>query len=471
MSAPAVVVTASSDSLLERRFKIAERSSTIRTEIVGGLVTFLTMSYIIFLNPSILHSVKDHNGLVLGFNQVATMTALVAGLLTIAMGLYANYPFAMASGLGLNAFVAFSLVGGPTHLTWPDAMGVIVMEGIFIMALVLAERRGVSIRQMVLDAIPEQLRFAIGIGIGLFITLIGLVNAGVVVKGEGTLVTLAPHYNTWPLVIFGAGLMITGAMVIRGWKAALLLGIVATTAFALIVNYAQNKTVFTDGSAVFPSTWSSPDFSLAGNFSFNFWSVLGVGSGFAIVLSVMLSDFFDTAGTFTALGAEAGLLDENGQLPDMKKALIVDSAGPIAGGGGSVSSNTGFIEAASGIAAGARTGLAALVVGVLFIACLGIAPVVGMVPAVATAPVLVVVGYYMMRLVKNIDWDNARIGIPALATIIIMPATYSITNGVGAGFIAYTLMSLLSGNARKVHPLMYVVSAVFGWYFYHGIVG
>jgi AGZA family xanthine/uracil permease-like MFS transporter len=404
MSAPAVVVTASSDSLLERRFKIAERSSTIRTEIVGGLVTFLTMSYIIFLNPSILHSVKDHNGLVLGFNQVATMTALVAGLLTIAMGLYANYPFAMASGLGLNAFVAFSLVGGPTHLTWPDAMGVIVMEGIFIMALVLAERRGVSIRQMVLDAIPEQLRFAIGIGIGLFITLIGLVNAGVVVKGEGTLVTLAPHYNTWPLVIFGAGLMITGAMVIRGWKAALLLGIVATTAFALIVNYAQNKTVFTDGSAVFPSTWSSPDFSLAG-------------------------------------------------------------------GGGSVSSNTGFIEAASGIAAGARTGLAALVVGVLFIACLGIAPVVGMVPAVATAPVLVVVGYYMMRLVKNIDWDNARIGIPALATIIIMPATYSITNGVGAGFIAYTLMSLLSGNARKVHPLMYVVSAVFGWYFYHGVVG
>lgn len=466
MATTTVAASAPRDSFLERHFRIDERGSTLRIEVVGGLVTFLTMSYIIFVNPSILAGLKDHAGYALGFNQVATVTALVAGVMTIAMGLYANYPFAQAAGLGLNAFVAFTLVGGAVHLSWPDAMGVIVMEGLLITALVLT-----NVRQMVLEAIPEQLRYAIGIGIGLFITLIGLVNAGVVIKGEGTLVTLAPHYNTWPLLIFGAGLMMTGAMVIRGWKPALLAGIILTTVFATAVNYAEGKTVFTDGSALFPKSWPAPDFSLVGNFSFHFWSVLGVGSALAIVLSVMLSDFFDTAGTFTALGAEAGLTDENGNLPDMRKALVVDSLSAAAGGAASASSNTGFIEAASGIAAGARTGFASLVTGVLFLACLAIAPVVGMVPAVATAPVLVIVGYYMMRLVRNIDWDDARIGIPALATIIVMPATYSITNGVGAGFIAYTVMSVLSGNARKVHPLMYIVAGVFGWYFWHGVIG
>ena len=452
--------------MLDGLFHIRERGSTVRTEIIAGLATFLTMSYILFVNPSILAGLKDHTGYALGFNQVLTMTALVAGVMTLAMGLYANYPFALASGLGLNAFVAFTLVGGATKLSWPDAMGIIVMEGLVITVLVLTR-----FRQAVLDAIPMALKNSIGIGIGLFITLIGLVNAGVVVKGNGTLVTLAPHYNTWPLLIFAVGLVVTGALVHRGFKGALLFGIIFSTVFATIVNKTNDMKVFTDGSARIPHSWPAPDFSLAGNFSFNFWSVLGVGTATAIVLSVLLSDFFDTAGTVTGIAADADMLDEEGRLPGMNRVLLVDSLGAAAGGAGSISSNTTFIESAAGVSAGGRTGLTSVVVGLLFLASLVISPVAGMVPAVATAPILVIVGYYMMRLVKKIDWDDASIGIPALLTIIIMPATYSITNGVGAGFISYVVISMLTGNARRVHPLLYAVAAVFGWYFYRGVVG
>jgi adenine/guanine/hypoxanthine permease len=437
----------SQESRLERWFHISRRGSNVRTEIIAGGATFLTMCYILFVNPSIIAGLKDHTGYALGFNQVLTMTALVAGVMTLAMGLIANYPFAIASGLGLNAFVAFTLVGGSAKLTWPDAMGVIVVEGLVITALVITR-----VRQVVIDAIPLDLKKAIGIGIGLFILFIGLVNAGLVVKGTGTLVSITPRYNTWPLVIFAVGLAVTAAMVARRWKGALLIGIIFTTAFATIVNEAKGQKVFTDGSAKIPHSWPAPDFSLAGNFSVvHFWSILGVGTALAIVLSVMLSDFFDTAGTTVGIAAEAGLLDKEGRLPGMTGVLLVDSVAAAAGGAGSVSSNTTLIESAAGVSAGGRTGLTSVVVGSLFLVSILLAPLAGMVPAVATAPVLVLVGYFMIRLVKEIDWDNVPLGIACLLTMAIMPFTYSITNGVGAGFIAYVVISVLAGQTRQVH--------------------
>jgi len=451
---------------LDRYFHISERGSTVRTELIAGLATFLTMSYILFVNPSIIAGLKDHTGHALAFQQVLTVTALVAGIMTLLMGLYANYPFAMAAGLGLNAFVAFTLVLA-SKLTWPQAMGVIVTEGLLITVLVLT-----GFREAVLNAIPLDLKRSIGIGIGLFIALIGFVNAGVVIPGPpGVPVTIVHNFQSWPLVIFAIGFVVTAALVARKMRGALLLGIVFTTALATIVNEVKHLKVFTDGSAVIPHQWPAPSFSLLGKFTFNFWSALGTGTAIAIVLSVMLSDFFDTMGTVIGIAGEAGLLDEEGKLPGIQKVLLVDSLAAAAGGAASASSNTTYIESAAGVSEGGRTGLTSVVVGVLFLASLLIAPLAGIVPKVGTAPVLIIVGYFMMTMVKDINWPDPGIGIPALLTIVVMPYTYSITNGVGAGFIAYTVIAILRGRAREVHWLMYLVSAIFGWYFFHGVVG
>jgi AGZA family xanthine/uracil permease-like MFS transporter len=449
---------------LDRFFHISERGSTVRTEVIAGLATFLTMSYIIFLNPAILGGVADHEGTTLTFVQVASVTALVAGLLTLAMGLYGKYPFALAAGLGLNAFVAFTLVKGH-GLSWPDAMGVVVLEGLVITLLVLTR-----FREAVLNAIPMDLKRSIGIGIGLFIAFIGLVNSGVVVTGAGTPVTMVSRFNTWPLLIFAIGLVVTSALVARKMRGALLIGIVFTTVLATIVNEAKHLKVFTDGSAKIPHTWPGPSFHLVGHFSFHFWSALGTGSAIAIVLAVMLSDFFDTMGTVIGIAGEAKLLDDKGRLPGINRVLIVDSLAAVAGGAASASSNTTYIESAAGVSEGGRTGLTSVVVGLLFLLCIFIAPLVGIVPGVATAPVLVIVGYFMMTMVKDINWSDASIGIPALLTIGMMPFTYSITNGVGAGFISYVVIKILQGKWKDVSWLMFVVAAIFGWYFYHGIV-
>ena len=451
---------------LDRYFHISERGSTVRIEIIAGLATFLTMSYILFVNPSIIAGLKDHTGAALQFGQVLTVTALVAGCMTLLMGLYANYPFALAAGLGLNAFVAFTLVVA-SKLTWPQAMGVIVVEGLVITVLVLT-----GFREAVLNAIPMDLKRSIGIGIGLFIALIGLVNAGVVIPGPpGVPVTIVHNFQSWPLLIFAIGFMVTAALVARRMRGALLLGIIFTTALATIVNEAKHLKVITDGSAAIPHSWPGPSFHLLGRFSFDFWSALGTGTAIAVVLSVMLSDFFDTMGTVIGIAGEAGLLDREGKLPGIQKVLVVDSLAAAAGGAASASSNTTYIESAAGVSEGGRTGLTSVVVGVLFLASLLISPLAGMVPKVATAPVLVIVGFFMMTLVKDISWNDPSIGIPALLTIVVMPFTYSITNGVGAGFASYVVIQMLRGKWKDVHPLMYVVAAVFGWYFFHGVVG
>ncbi len=452
---------------LDRYFKISERGSSVRTEIIAGLATWLTMAYILFVNPQILGfvGITDLEPLGLPFKQVLTVTALAAGVMTIAMGVFANYPFALAAGLGLNAFVAFSLVVGH-GLSYPQAMGVIVVEGLAITVLVVT-----GFRQAVLNAIPMDLKRAIGIGIGLFIALIGLVNSGIVVRGEGTVVALNSDLSTWPILVFAFGLVLTSALVARRMKGALLIGIIATTVLATIINEAKDLTIWSNGIAAWPSSIvEAPDFGLVGDFSFDFFSALGFWTAIAIVISVMLSDFFDTMGTVIGIAGEAKLLDDRGRLPGMNRVLLVDSLAAVAGGATSSSSNTTYIESAAGVSEGGRTGLTSVVVGVLFLLALFLSPIAGVVPPEATGPVLVIVGYFMMTIVRDINWSDPGIGIPALLTMGLMPFTFSITNGVGAGFLSYAIIAVLRGRWREVHPLMYVVAAIFAWYFIHGTV-
>ncbi|MDH4113587.1 MAG: NCS2 family permease, partial [Actinomycetota bacterium] len=429
--------------------------------------TWLTMAYILFLNPAILGSVADPTGASLPFPAVLTVTALVAGVMTIAMGVYANVPFALAAGLGLNGFVAFTLVA-QLGLTWPQAMGVIVVEGLIIAVLVLT-----GFRSAVMEAIPTDLKRAIGIGIGLFLMIIGLVNAGIVVNSDATLITLTDDFRSLPMLVFVFGFALASIFVVRKVRGGLLISILASTVLAIAINEVWGDGLIwgDTGIATIPSdVVSTPDFSLVGDFSFSFFSALGFVSALVPVFAVMLSDFFDTMGTAVGLGEEAGLLDEEGKLPAMNRVLFVDSVAAAAGGAASSSSNTTFIESAAGIGEGGRTGLTAVTVGGLFLLCLFISPLAGVVPPEATAPVLVIVGYFMMQSVGEIDWRDPSIGIPALLTIGLMPFTYSITNGIGAGFIAYTAIRVMQGRWRDVHPLMYVVTAGFLFYFIRGVL-
>jgi AGZA family xanthine/uracil permease-like MFS transporter len=451
---------------LDRFFKISERGSSVRTEVVAGAATWLTMAYILFLNPAILGAVADPTGTRLPFDQVLTVTALVAGIATIAMGVYANYPFAIAAGLGLNAFVTYTLVAG-LGLSWPEAMGVIVVEGLVITVLVLT-----GFREAVLNAIPMDLKRSIGIGIGLFLVLIGLADAGIVVAGPNPpVVALTTDLANLRMLVFVIGLALAAILTVRRVKGGLLISIIVTTAVAVLINEVWgDSAMFAFGKATIPSSvFAAPDFSLVGNFSFGFFGTLGFISALVPVFAVMLSDFFDTMGTAVALGDEAGLLDEEGRLPDMKRVLVVDSLAAAAGGAASASSNTTYIESAAGIGEGGRTGLTSVVVGLLFLLCLFISPLANVIPFEATAPVLIIVGYFMMRSVTEIDWRDPSIGIPALLTITLMPFTYSITNGVGAGFVTYTAIKVMQGKGREVHPLLYLVSAGFVFYFVRGV--
>jgi AGZA family xanthine/uracil permease-like MFS transporter len=446
---------------LDRTFRISERGSTVRTEIVAGITTWLTMAYILFVNPSIL----GLGGEGLPFGPVLSVTALAAGVMTIAMGLVANYPFAIAAGLGLNAFVAFTLVGA-NGLSFPEAMGVIVVEGALITVLVLT-----GLREAILNAIPMDLKRAIGIGIGAFIALIGLVNAGVVTNQGPTPLAIVPELTTWGVLVFVVGFVICSMLVARRVRGALLIGILASTVLAVIVNEWKDRSIWSNGIAAIPDRIvSTPDLSLVGDFSFGFVSALGWAAALAAVISVMLSDFFDTMGTVIGIGGEARFLDREGRLPGIKRVLLVDSLAAVVGGVTSSSSNTTYIESASGVSEGGRTGLTAVVTGVLFLLAMFLSPIAGVIPPEATAPALVIVGYFMMTLVRDIDWSDPGIGIPALVTILFMPFTYSITNGVGAGFLTYVVIAVLRGRAREVHPLLYGVAVIFAWYFIHGVV-
>ncbi|CAB4591668.1 MAG: NCS2 family permease [Actinobacteria bacterium] len=471
--------------MLDSFFKISERGSTVGREIRGGFVTFFTMAYIVALNPLIIGLAKDSTGKYLGGDgsqpnlaMVAAMTALMAGLLTILMGAVANFPLALATGLGLNTFVA---VGIASKMTWADAMGLIVVEGIIITILVLT-----GFRTAVFRAVPQQLKIAISVGIGLFITLIGLVDAGFVRRtGAGPVpVTLGDNGTLvgWPIIIFGFGLILMIALLVKKVKGAILISIIAATVLAIIVEKAFKIGPNFDGATgkVNPKGWglnvpsipsdivAKPDFSLFGDFDLlGGFHVDGVTiiAAILLVFTLLLSDFFDTVGTVTAIATEGGLIDKDGNVPNNNKILFVDSVAAMAGGAGSISSNTSYIESASGVGEGARTGLASIVTGVLFLLTTFLAPLVAVIPYEAATPALVIVGFLMMAQIKDVDWSDYGIGIPAFLTMILMPFTYNISVGIGAGFISHVLVRLVQGRGKEVHGLLYFVSGLFVIYF------
>jgi adenine/guanine/hypoxanthine permease len=449
--------------MLERVFKLREHGTTVGTEVLAGVTTFMVMAYIIFVNPAILSfaSVPPLQGQGPPFPATLAATCLVAALMTAAMGLLTNYPLAIASGMGLNAVVAFQLVAG-LKLPWPAAMGVIFLEGVAITILVLT-----GFREAVMNAIPMSQKRAISVGIGLFILLIGLVNAGIVKPGTGVLVTLGAVTSA-KVAVAVAGLFLTLLLLALQVRGALLLGIVATTVLAVVVNGLGGGKVWTlPGVAVIPSqvvAW--PDFSTIGaGLNLEVFARIGVLAALLTIFSIMLSDFFDTMGTVIGIGAEAGWLDRDGRLPRLNRVLLVDSLGAVAGGVGAASSATTYIESAAGVAVGGRTGLTACVVAAGFALALFLAPVAGMVPPEATAAALVLVGYLMCTLVREIPFGDLDEGFPALLTMTLMPFTYSITNGIGAGFVSYAFIKLVRGKGAEVHPMMYAAAAAFVLYF------
>jgi AGZA family xanthine/uracil permease-like MFS transporter len=469
---------------LDGFFRITERGSTVSREIRGGLVTFFTMAYIVVLNPLIIGTAADADGKFLGGGSqpnlalVAACTALAAGVLTILMGVVANFPLALATGLGLNAFVAYSIA---SQMSWADAMGLVVIEGLVILVLVMT-----GFRKAVFLAVPPALKTAISVGIGLFIAFIGLVDAGVVRRNPDAAGTPVPvgfgaggELAGWPTLVFVIGLLAIIVLLVRRVKGAILIGIVGATALAIIIEAIANigPSFIAPGKInphgwglnvpKLPDTWvDTPSFGLLGHFSLlGSWDRVGFVAALLFVFTLLLADFFDTMGTMTAIGAEAGLLDQYGAPVNAQRILVVDSIAAAAGGAASVSSNTSYIESASGVAEGARTGLASVVTGVLFLLATFLAPVVAIIPYEAATPALVVVGFLMMMQVRGIDWDDMEIAIPAFLTIVLMPFTYSITVGIGAGFITYVLLKVVRGKVAQVHPLLWIVAVLFVAYF------
>lgn len=463
---------------LDNYFKITERGSSFAQEIRGGLTTFFTMAYIILLNAFILVGAAQVASEIYGtpliggtddpgkaIALVSAATALVAGVLTILMGTVARFPMALAAGLGLNAFVGYGLVVG-AGLSWPQAMGFIVIEGLVVLILVLTK-----FRQKMLFAVPLPLKKAIAVGIGLFIAFIGFVNSGIVHGGGGTVVAFGSDgsLTTWPMLVFAVGLITAIILLTRKVKGALLISILVASVVAVIIELISPQDTWSLQQA--PSVkgldlFQLPDFSLIGQVSV----VSGFGSislitAVVLIFSLLVVDFFDTIGTMTAVGEEAGLNDENGIPEESNKILLIDSVGAIAGGLASTSSNTAYIESASGVGDGARTGFASVVTGLAFLVATLFTPIYALVPSEAAAPVLVVVGFLMVAFVAEIDWKDPKIAIPAFLTFAVMPFGYSIAAGIGVGFIAYTAIHIAVGKAKEIKALMWIATAAFLVYF------
>jgi adenine/guanine/hypoxanthine permease len=467
--------------LLERYFGFAARGTTLARDTAAGATTFVVMSYIIFVNPSILSfaGIPSLAPRGLPFDQVLASTCLVAGVMSIAMGLVTNYAYAIAPGMGLNAVVAFGLVASG-KATYPEAMGLVLLEGAAMVLLAVT-----GLRELIFKAVPLELKKAIAIGIGLFIAFIGLVNSGIVTTGAGTPVTLG-SFTTWPIFVTIFGLVFTFAMRAIGFKGDLLAGIIGTTALATLINWWTDYAAFgSDGQkgAVWPHHIASwPNLHLLGKISLDSFSSseLGVVASLVWVFSLFLSDFFDFSGTAIGVGKQAGYVDKDGNIPRFKKALVVDGLAAMAGGAASSSSATTYIESGSGVAAGGRTGWVAVVAGLLFFPFMFFSPLIGMVPAQATAPALVVVGWLMISTLTEmegeaegtgasklagIDFHDLAIGLSAALAIMIMPFTYSITNGIGFGFITYTVICAARREWKRIHPVMWLVTAAFVLYF------
>jgi AGZA family xanthine/uracil permease-like MFS transporter len=437
---------------LDGFFKLTERGTNVGTEVRAGITTFLVMAYIIFLNPAILSNMfAPESAEQAAFIPAASAaTALLAGVLTVAMGLVSNYPIALAAGLGINAIVAFSLVIG-LGLSPAGAMGVIVLEGLIVLVLVI-----VGLREAIMNAVPLALKRAIGVGIGLFILFIGFVDAGLIGPGTPVVQFIFPvTTGAWIAVL---GLLLTIVLFTLRIRAALLISIIVMSIVAFIAGITQ-----------VPQNMSFvPDFSTLGQFDLGEIWTIGLLAAALTIFAIMLTDFFDTMGTATAITEQAGLTAPDGKVPGIGRVLLVDSIAAAAGGAAGISSNTSYIESAAGVAEGGRTGLTAVVTGVLFLLAVFVTPLAPMVPFAATGPVLIVVGYLMATLIKDIDFTDVEEGFPALLGIVLMPLTYNITVGIGAAFVTWVLIKVVRGNLRAIHPLMWLVAIAFLVYFAQG---
>jgi len=465
-------------STLDRFFEISRRGSTIGTEVRGGVVTFVTMAYIVILNPIILTGSADVEGNTLAFGAVGAATALTAGVMTILFGLITRLPFGFAAGLGINAFVAFSVVG---QVTWPEAMALVMINGAIIVLLAAT-----GLRKMIFDAVPFALKIAITVGIGLFIAFIGFVNSGfVTATGSNSPpvgLGIGGSVATVPTLLFVITLILTGVLVARKVKGGLLIGLVTGTVLAVIVEAIWHLgPQFLDDGTVNPGGWSLtvpalvgspisvPDLSLIGAVDFTFdLQKVSLVALVMIVFTLVFSNFFDAMGTMTGLAKEAGLADEKGDFPRIKSALIVEGVGAIAGGGTSSSSSTVFIESGAGIGEGARTGFANIITGGLFLLAMFLTPLTSIVPTEIAAAALVIVGAMMMAQIKYIDLSDFAVLVPVFLTVTVMPLTYSIANGIGAGFVSWVLVQALSGKARQISPLLWVVAVGFVLFFARG---
>ncbi len=429
----------------EEYFDFAYHNTDLRTEILAGITTFMTMAYILFVNPAILSDAIGKDAI----PSLVTATALSAGLATILMGLYAKKPFALAPGMGLNAYFTYGVVLGMGY-SWQVALAAVFVEGLIFIALTLTK-----VRSAIIHAIPLSQKYAIGAGIGLFLTIIGMQEAGFVVDSPATLITFGAQNVAKPefwLAIFG--LFFAAILISRGIKGALLISILTTT----VIGIALGITPAPDKLFAMPTlshTFLQMDLK----------GLLSVGA-IGVVFAFFMVDFFDTLGTITGLSAKAGFLTKDGKVPDAEKVLLTDAIGTTVGAVLGTSTVTTYIESAAGIEEGGRTGMTALVTGALFLVVgLFISPIAGVIPAYATAPALIIVGYYMLSAIRGVDFSDPTEAIPAFLVLVTIPFTYSIADGIGMGFISYAVVKTLSGRHKEVHPLLYILAGVFILYF------
>lgn len=429
-----------SSATLERLFKLKEHNTNVKTEVLAGLTTFMTMAYIIIVNPSILSTTG------MDMPALITATCLASGLTTILMAFLANYPFALAPGMGLNAFFAFTVVGAMGY-SWQLALTAVFVEGIIFIIMSFFK-----VREAIIDSIPMNLKYAVSVGIGLFITFIGLVNAGIVKAGEGTVVTLG-DLKSLPVILALLGLVITGVLLYKNVKGALFIGIIITTILAMFVGVAKLPTsIIQAPPSIAPIAMAPFGVSWSEVFSFKFM---------VIIFSFLFVDVFDTVGTVIGVSSKANLLDKDGKLPRASQVLLTDAIGTTFGALLGTSTVTTYVESASGVAEGGRTGLTSLVTGGLFILALFFSPLFLIVPSAATAPALILVGLFMMEPITKVNLHDFTEAIPAFLAIVMMPFAYSIAEGIVFGMLAYTILKVLVGRSKDVSLTMYILSIIF----------
>lgn len=455
-----------SGSILERMFRISERGSNVGREVRGGITTFFAMAYIVILNPIILGSSHDMTGAALGSAELTTATALTAGVVTILMGLLGNAPLALAASLTLNGIVAFTIA---PEMTWEQAFGLVVLEGFCIVITSVS-----GLRERIINAIPPALKTAMTVGVGLFIALVGLVSAGIVTRTPDAANSDVPvrlglngHLHGWPAAIFAVTLLLMIVLTARKVPGAILISIVVGTVFAIIVQQVAPTQGWGTVTPDVPSNVvAAPDFGLLGNIDlFGGFASAGVVTGIVFLFTLVLSGFFDAIGTITSVCTEAGMKRKDGRIQGMGKILFVDGVGAVAGGISGSAPNGAFLESAAGVGEGARTGLASVVTGLLLLATILFTPIAGVVPSQAAAPALVIIGAMMMSQCRNVPWQDPDVIVPVFLTVALIPFTYSITNGIGAGVVSYTLIKVSRRRWREIGWLVGTISVLFVVYF------